>query len=205
MKEKGLAPLVIILGVVILVMAGFLIGGFINKPGTGNVSTLSGSTPVVPAPTISSDFQATPVDVTAKVIKSTPAPTATAVSPYKIEARLVCARADEGYGADNHVDLTYQVTVTGEAIPFATLTLTDEKTQDVFDFAKGGPPGNSTVKNWGGTLHWKVRENYDKEMTFTADGRDYTLKLYKLTTASEAVTQDLQPVAQTTFSKTCEF
>lgn len=189
MKEKGFSPLIIILGVVVLIMTGFLIGR-LNKPKSVQVPTPSASVIATPAPT--------------KLVKSTPAPTVAAVSPYQIEARLVCARADEGYAVDNHVDLIYQVTVNGEAI-LATLTLTDNKTKDVFDFANGGPPGNSTITSWGGTLHWKLRDRDNKEMTFTADGREYTLKLYKLTTVSEAVTQDLQPVAQKTFSKICEF
>lgn len=193
MKEKGFSPLIIILGVVVLIMTGFLIGR-LNKPKSVQEPIPSAS--VIATPT----FSPAPT----KLIKSTPAPTVAAVSPYQIEARLVCARADEGYAVDNHVDLIYQVTVNGEAI-LATLTLTDNKTKDVFDFANGGPPGNSTITSWGGTLHWKLRDRDNKEMTFTGDGREYTLKLYKLTTASEAVTKDLQPVAQTTFSKVCEF
>lgn len=204
MNQKGLAPLIIILGVVALVMLGFLIGKFM-KPSIEQVPTLSNSVPTTPTPTVPATLAPSFSPIPTKIAKQTPAPTVAAASPYQIEARLVCARADEGYAADNHVDLIYQVTVNGEAIPFATLTLTDDKTKDVFDFANGGPPGNSTIKSWGGTLHWKVRDRDNKEMTFTADGRDYTLKLYKLTTVSEAVTQDLQPVAQVTFSKTCEF
>lgn len=203
--QNGFAPLIIILGVVVLVSVGFLAGRLINKPNTEQVPTLSDAVPATPTQTVSSNPQATFAAVPTKIAKQAPTPTVAAVSPYKVEAKLVCARADEGYAVDNHIDLTYQVTVNGEAIPFATLTLTDNKTQDVFDFANGGPPGNSTIKSWEGTLHWKVRDRDNKEMTFTADGRDYTLKLYKLTTVSEAVTKDLQPVAQVNFSKICEF
>ncbi len=204
MKEKGFAPVIIILGVVAVVMTGFLIGRLI-QPNAKQVPILSDSVPANPTPTASPILVATPTAASTKIAQQTPTPTAAAISPYQIEARLVCARADEGYANDNHVDLTYQVTVKGKAIPFATLTLTDNKTKDIFDFANDGPPGNSTISSWGGTLHWKLRDKDNKEMTFTADGRDYTLKLYKLTTVSEAVTRDLQPVAQTTFSKVCEF
>lgn len=200
MKEKGFSPLTIILGVVVLIMTGFLIGR-LNKPSFVQAPTPSVSVIATPTATPVPTFSPAPT----KLVKSTPAPTVAPVSLYQIEARLVCARADEGYAVDNHVDLIYQVTVNGEAIPFATLTLTDNKTKDVFDFANGGPPGNSTITSWGGTLHWKLRDRDNKEMTFTADGRDYTLKLYKLTTVSEAVTKDLQSVAEKTFSKTCEF
>ena len=207
--QKGFTPLVIILGVAVLVLGGFLVGRLI-KPGAEQVATLPSPTPTAATqatstPSASPNTSTKPTAVLTKIIKQTPTPTIAAVSPYQIEARLVCARADEGYGDGNHVDLIYKVTIKGEALPFATLTLTDNKTQDVFDFANGGPPGNSTITSWDGTLHWKTRDRDNKEMTFTADGRDYALKLYKLTTVSEAVTKDMQPIAQTTFSKVCEF
>lgn len=234
MKEKGFAPVVIILGIAAVVVTGFLIGR-INNPGSlpSPTPSASVSATISPTPTNTvvplSKASAMPLvdcvgpdgkkaSLTQKAcddfkkawIIPTPKPTATpaqtvAVPPtYQLEARLVCARADEGYATGDHLDLIYRVIVNGDAI-LATLTLTDNKTKDVFDFAKDGPPGNSSIKDWSGQLDWGVQDRNYKQMIFTGDGREYTLKLYKLTTASEAVTQDLQPVAQTTFSKTCAF
>ncbi|MFH0937108.1 MAG: hypothetical protein V1808_02360 [Candidatus Daviesbacteria bacterium] len=208
MKEKGFAPLIIILGVAVLVITGFLISRLI-KPGAEQVSN---SVPATPTPTVSLGFKTTPTTAPTKIAKQTitptqtPTPTVAAVSPYQIEAELICARADDGYADGKHVDLKWQVTVSGEAsIPFGTLTLTDNKTKAVFDFGNVTPSGNDPITTWGGLGHWKVQDRDGNEMPFVADGRDYTLKLYKLTTRSQAVTQDLQPVAQKTFSKICEF
>lgn len=294
--QKGFAPLVIILGVVVLVMAVFLIGK-LNQPSPEKIATLSNSVPTatpqftptlnqllapsnltasgvvntnniydtltlnwkdnsnnengfalqrsttsnftdniltISVPTNTTSFIDTRTVVrgqtyyyrvssssnkgnsdwsnTASIIAPFPlTPTVAVVPPpYRLEARLVCARADNTYSFGNHVDLVYQVTVNGNDIPFGTLTLTDNKTKDVFDLADGGhsgPPSNFTniSSATGYTFHWMLQDSNYKQMPFIADGREYTLKLYKLTTVSEMLPKDLQSVAETTFSKICEF
>ncbi len=219
-SQKGLAPLVIVLAVAALVMAGFLASRAIN-PVPEKIAVTPSITPTATAsatptkaPTkiskaspiaVPTRSPATPAPTQAAVQISAPAPAAPTAPSYSVDAQLVCARADEGYASGNHVDFTWQVFINETPVPFTTLTLTDNKTKEVIDFGNTTNSGNDPVSSWNGLGHWAVRDRDGKEMPFVADGREYTVKLYRMTTVSQAVTQDLQPVAQKTFSKTCEY
>lgn len=204
-SQKGFSPLIIVLGIAVLIVVGVLISKSV-KPSSEKAAAPSPS----PTPTVSVVPKITSTATPTKSASQTPTPTVAAIPPYQLEARLVCARPDATYKEGNHVDLVYQVTVNGSDIPFGTLTLTDNKTKEVFDLADGGhsgPPGNfiNISSATGYTFHWMLQDSNYKQMPFIADGREYTLKLYKLTTASEFLPKDLQPLAEKTFSKVCEF
>lgn len=214
--QSGFAPILIVIVLAIVIGSSILVikNISINQPKSPPIveqqSTDSAKTKVSPSPIITktSTPTATPTvsNQVSPTLTVTPKPTVTAVDPYQLEAELICARADEGYAVEKHVDLKWQVTVNEPAsIPFGTLTLTDNKTKTTFDFGNVTPSGNDPLTTWEGLVHWKIRDRDGNEMPFVGDGREYTLKLYKLTTRSQAITKDLQPVAQKNLSKICEY
>lgn len=192
--QKGIAQITIILGVIALVVMAFLIGK-LSQSGSEKVVTLPDF-----VPTITPQSTSTPIP-TLLSPTSTKVPAAT-IPPYTITAQLICANADEGYATDKHIDIKYETFRNRGSDDFPSAeTLTDNKTGAVVILSRDAV----VSPNHKSEMHWAVIDRDGNNMLFVADGREYTLKLYKLETVSQEITKDLQPIAQKTFSKTCEF
>lgn len=206
MNSKGFTPIYIVMGIVILAAASFYVGKFYWSNPTPDIVEKS-LLNLSPSPTPILSSQSTPTVSVSKspqiTIKPTDIPTPTTIpSPYTITAELICANADYGYESGNHVDLSYNVSVSAgyENFP-SVLTLTDTKTNTTFELTRI----DSIGVGGGANMHSSVQNSDRSIMPFVADGRNYVLKLYRLSSRDQSLTQNIKPVAQLSFSKVCKF
>lgn len=203
-NQKGVSVVVVILIGAIVAVSVFLLINLTKKSDPAEIiarpqietSTSSqptniptSSTPA-PKPSVSAVVKATPI--------TTPATTTTTPSSYSVEAEFVCSAADEGYSSGNHVDLIYNFTVSSELNSSPNvINITDSKTNTTFEL------GRTEVINQGARMHSSLQNSDGNIMPFVADGRTYILKQYKLSTTSQVITKDLEPISQKSFSKNC--
>lgn len=180
-NQKGMSALVIFLTGAIVAVSAFLTVNLVSKKSSSPSET----------DTLTDRSTETPTSL----------PTSTPIaSPYTVEAEFICSSGGKGNTSRNHVDLSYNFSTSMELNSSPNvITITDTKTKTIFEL------GRTEVINQEALMHSSVKNSDGNIMPFVADGRTYILKQYKLSTTTQAITKDLQPVSEKSFSKTCSY
>lgn len=202
--EKGLSSLPIILGIVIIV-SGFIVAYQLGKSSPPSL-TVNSNPSTTPQPKTSSSPTPTLSPSVSPVTKTSPTPSPASLN--KINASFVCASADESYTQSNHLDLNFSAKIYGaNTSDLLTVTLTDEKTHTTIITSSFG--GNQPYSEFSFLAHESEMDQDRQIVPFVADGRKYTLRVYKvLNAASKTDSPKLSDLpknaeAEQTISKIC--